>query len=82
MLTYDPDSRISARKALKLAFFKPLRDLETHRYRPHVLLGQLSNKPDNHNSSKNLDDSTGTEQNNLSDYNNSQRGHKDISKLV
>ena len=58
MLIYDPDERISARKALKHPFFKPLRDLERQNDNPNVLTVSpqqfLKNIPDNGNSSKNL----------------------------
>lgn len=90
MLVYDPDLRITARKAMKLPFFKPLHDQDERRYNriekdfnPRVPITQLPKNPDNPNSSKNLDDTTGTEQNNLSDYHvshrSSKKGHKDIS---
>lgn len=86
MLTYDPDLRISARKALRLPFFKPLRKQEERRYRPYVLVKQLSNNPDNPNSSKNLDETTVTDLNNLSDYNishrSSKKGTNDISNSM
>ncbi len=58
MLTYDPDLRISARKALKLPFFKPLRDQESKSSNPYVLTTVGSQFPgsgqDNANLSKNL----------------------------
>lgn len=37
MLIYDPDLRISARKALKHNFFKPIRDLEKKNENTHTL---------------------------------------------
>jgi len=91
MLTYDPDLRISARKALKHPFFKPLRDADIKKQNEvYVMTGlgtQFSGSPqDNPNTSKNLDDTTVTDQNNLSDYAGvSQRNHNpayyDISKF-
>ena len=58
MLVYDPDLRISARKALKHPFFKPLRDAESKQQSPYVLTAVgpqfLNNGQENGNSSKNL----------------------------
>jgi len=58
MLIYDPDLRISARKALKHPFFKVLRDGEVKNHSPYVLTAVgpqfLNNGQENGNSSKNL----------------------------
>jgi len=70
MLIYDPDERISARRALRHIFFKPLRDLEMKSQNTKALstMRQQFHNNKANNSPKNMDDTTVTDQNNLSDY--------------
>lgn len=88
MLAYDPEERISARRVLKHPFFKPLADLEKNEQNKYVLstMRPKFNAGDKGYSSKNMDDTTVTDQINLSDYSSPNKkpkkpAHQDISKM-